>query len=298
MLVESFLKYIRYELNLSAYTVLCYKNDLSQFVTFLTRGNEDFDAASVTPNDIRSWMVDLAGRGIAPRSVKRKIQALRAFFRFLLKKGVVASNPASDVELAKVPKRLPDYIRPANMESLFAEPIDEADFEEVRDRLILLVLYTTGLRRTELIGLRDSDVDMSARELKVHGKRNKDRLVPFGNELYEELAKYVTLRNEEVGTACDAFFVRKNGKPIYPSLVYRLARERLSEIGGGSRYSPHVLRHTFASAMLNDGAALNSVKELLGHESLAATQIYTHITYSELKSNYEHAHPRAFKKGG
>ena len=299
MLVESFLKYIRYELNLSAYTVLCYKNDLKQFVSFITRGECEFDAGSITANNVRAWMVDLSTKKDTTRTIRRKIQALRAFYRFLMKHGKVKDNPAAEVELAKLPKRLPDCIRPANVESVFAEPVELSDFGAVRDRLIMLMLYSTGIRRAELIGLRDVDVDMAARELKVHGKRNKDRIVPFGKELYEEISAYRKLRDEEVGENVNgAFFVLASGKPLYPSFVYRLVHEELSKVGGGSRYSPHVLRHTFASAMLNNGAELNSVKELLGHESLAATQIYTHITYSELKSNYEHAHPRAFKKGG
>lgn len=295
MLIKSFIKYIRYELNLSAYTVLSYSNDLKQFEAYLTGGKETFDAESVTPGDIRTWMVFLACNGNTARTVRRKLQSLRAFYRYLLKCGKVKTNPAGEVEVAKSAKRLPDCVRLGNIDSLFGEEVDETDFVSVRDNLVLLMLYTTGIRRSELIGLRDCDV--AATELKVCGKRNKDRIVPFGKELETAIAKYRTLRKSVAGDV-EYFFVRKNGKPLYPTLVYRLAHERLSRVGGCSRYSPHVLRHTFASAMLNDGAQLNSVKELLGHESLAATQVYTHITYRELKTNYEHAHPRAIKKGG
>ena len=299
MLVESFIKYIRYELNLSTCTVLSYSNDLNQFKAFLTRdGAEDFVATDVTPSDIRSWIVTLMGEGDTARTVRRKLQALRAFYKYLLKRKLVESNPAAEVDVAKTSKRLPDCVRLGNVDSLLDESVDETDFEAVRDRLMLLMLYTTGMRRAELVGLRDDNVGEN--ELKVHGKRNKDRLIPFGDELREEIARYRELRDRTVGSSGrdGAFFVRKSGEPVYPMMVYRIVHERLSEAGGGSRFSPHVLRHTFASAMLNNGAQLNSVKELLGHESLAATQVYTHITYSELKSNYEHAHPRAFKKGG
>lgn len=284
-------------MNLSAYTVLSYKNDLNQFKAFLVGDDENFDPLSVTRNDIRTWMACLAGDKKTVVTMKRKLQSLRAFYKYLQQQEFIKYNPASDVEFAKVPKRLPECVRVDNVDALLAESIDENDFEQVRDRLILLMLYTTGIRRSELIGLRD--VDVLNNELKVHGKRNKDRIVPFGEELHAEIEKYKALRTKEVGQYdCESFFVRKNGDSLYPTLVYRLVHDRLSGAGGCGRYSPHVLRHTFASSMLNNGAQLNSVKELLGHESLAATQVYTHITYSELKSNYEHAHPRAIKKGG
>lgn len=295
MLVESFKKYIRYELNYSACTVLSYNNDLKQFKEFLTGGASEFDAQSVTTNDVRAWLANVASSGCSMRTVKRKLQAVRAFYKYLLRKNVVEANPAMEVETAKVPKRLPDCVKMENVERLFDKAERGDDFEEVRDRLIMLMLFTTGIRRGELVGLRDRDV--SANELKVHGKRNKDRIVPFGPELSEEIANYRAIRAAQVGET-EMFFVRSNGEAVYPTLVYRLVHKELSEVGGCSRYSPHVLRHTFASAMLNNGAQLNSVKELLGHESLAATQVYTHITHRELKSNYEHAHPRALKKGG
>ena len=295
MLVELFIKYIRYELNYSTCTVLSYNNDLNQFKDFLTEGKCDFDAHSVTSNDVRAWLASLVAGGCSMRTIKRKLQALRAFYKYLMRVGEVEVNPATEVETAKVPKRLPDCVKTENIESLFECACESSEFEQVRDRLIMLMLYSTGIRRGELVGLRD--IDVSANELKVRGKRNKDRIVPFGSELSREIAKYRAVRAEQVGET-EMFFVRDNGEPIYPTLVYRLVHKELNEAGGCSRCSPHVLRHTFASAMLNNGARLNSVKELLGHESLAATQVYTHVTYRELKSNYEHAHPRALKKGG
>ena len=297
MLVESFIKYIRYELNLSTYTVLSYNSDLCQFRSYITGGKiEDFDAITITTNDVRSWVVRLSYEKMSIRTVRRKLQALRAFYKYLLKRKLVSADPTEDVEMVKTPKRLPDCLRLSNLESLFEEnSVGEFDFVSVRDNLILLMLYSTGMRRSELIGLRDKDVWDS--ELKVHGKRNKDRIIPFGDDLKNMISKYRVLRNEKIGQT-EYFFVRSGGEQLYPTFVYRLVHSKLSEMGGGSRFSPHVLRHTFASAMLNNGAHLNSVKELLGHESLAATQVYTHITYRELKTNYEHAHPRATKKGG
>ena len=296
MLIELFIKYIRYELNYSACTVLSYNNDLNQFKEFLTDGKRDFDAHSVTSNDVRAWLASMVMGGCSMRTVKRKLQAVRAFYKYLMRVGEMEVNPAAEVETAKAPKRLPDFIKTENIENLFESPCENNDFEQVRNRLIMLMLYSTGIRRGELVALRD--VDVTKNELKVRGKRNKDRIVPFGMELNEEITKYRTIRAEQVGGETEMFFVRNNGEPIYPTLVYRLVHKELNEAGGCSRCSPHVLRHTFASTMLNNGARLNSVKELLGHESLAATQVYTHITYRELKSNYEHAHPRALKKGG
>ena len=178
------------------------------------------------------------------------------------------------------------------------DDIDLADFTAVRNKLMLMMFYETGIRRAELIGLTDANVDTSAMQIKVHGKRNKDRIVPFGSELLGWIERYRHLRLQQVECVCDEFFVRENGKALYPSLVYNVVHDALQAAGGTDKFSPHVLRHSFASAMLNNGAQLNNVKELLGHESLAATQVYTHITFSELKDNYQSAHPRALKKGG
>lgn len=300
MTSEAFLKYIRYELNLSACTVLSYKNDLRQLSNYLTGdGKEEFDAASVTSGDIRAWIAYLSRKGLSSRSIRRKIQAVRAFYKYLILTGEVTENPAADVELAKIRKPLPVFVREENINELIDEEIDTGDFEEVRDKLMIMMLYETGIRRAELIGLKDKDVDDAKGELKVLGKRNKERIVPFGHELAGWISKYRQVRANQVGTALtESFFVRETGEPLYPMLVHRIVHRELTQAGGSSRQSPHVLRHTFASAMLNGGADLNSVKELLGHESLAATQVYTHITFRELKSNYEHAHPRALKKGG
>lgn len=296
-LVEDFLKYIRYELNLSACTVSAYRQDLKQLQQFLSPDEEDFDPTSVTTNDLRAWIVDLDAHGIKARSIRRKEQAARAFFKFLVKRGLVKANPAAELELAKFKKPLPSYVRVDVMDELLDSDVDETDFKAVRDRLMVMMLYETGIRRAELIGLKDVDVDESRQELKVLGKRNKERIVPFGPELANAIKAYRRLRTAAVGfERPERFFVRENGEELYASLVYKVVHGQLASVGGGRKLSPHVLRHSFASAMLNNGAELNSVKEILGHESLAATQVYTHITFSELKTNYKHAHPRALKK--
>ena len=296
-IIDKYLQYIKLELNLSEHTQVAYGNDLRQWEQFLTGGGEQVDVASVTASDIRAWLLQLSGSGDSARTLRRKVQAVRSFYKWLMRNGTVVVNPAASVELARIPKRLPQLVREDSVDSLLDSKIDDADFEQVRNRLIVMMLYETGMRRAELISLLDKNVDTAKGELKVHGKRDKDRIIPFGTELADWIEKYRSLRDDQA-LAGEHFFVRESGEPLYPMLVYRIVREALTEAGVTSKRSPHVLRHTFATAMLNDGAALNSVKELLGHESLATTQIYTHVTFSELKNNYKLAHPRALKKGG
>ena len=296
-IIDKYLQYIKLELNLSEHTQVAYGNDLRQWKQFLTGGGEQLDVASVTASDIRAWLLQLSGSGDSARTLRRKVQAVRSFYKWLMRNGTVVVNPAASVELARIPKRLPQLVREDSVDSLLDSKIDDADFEQVRNRLIVMMLYETGMRRAELISLLDKNVDTAKGELKVHGKRDKDRIIPFGTELADWIEKYRSLRDDQA-LAGEHFFVRESGEPLYPMLVYRIVREALTEAGVTSKRSPHVLRHTFATSMLNDGAALNSVKELLGHESLATTQIYTHVTFSELKNNYKLAHPRALKKGG
>lgn len=295
--VERFLQYLRHERNLSVRTVDRYRRDLEQWIAFATAGGEEMDLTSVTAGDIRSWLMNRAERGEKPATLRVHLQAIRALYRYLMRKGVVDANPAMTVELAKLAKPLPSFVRESTVNEVLDADIDEQDFTQVRDRLIVMLFYETGIRLSELIGLQDAAVDTAKHELKVRGKRDKDRIVPFGNELAAALDHYRTLR-AEVAPTVDNLLVTHKGKPLYPSLVYHVVHNALVTAGGTGKLSPHVLRHTFASVMLNSGAELNSVKELLGHESLAATQVYTHVTLSELKHNYELAHPRALKKGG
>ena len=288
--IDGFLKYLRYELNYSAHTVLSYSNDLHQFSSFLTGGEKEFDPCSVTVADVRSWMLYMSKSGYAARTIRRKIQSLRAYYRCLLKEGSVDGSPVSDMQLPRIPQALPSFVRENGMDCVLDSDFDKGDFESVRDRLIVAMFYETGIRRAELISLKKSDVNLISCELKVRGKRNKDRVVPFGGELKNLLRLYMANWRPEL-------FLTKKGNPLYPSIVYRVVTEALSAVTSAKR-SPHTLRHSFASVLLNNGADLNSVKEMLGHESLATTQVYTHITYRELKQNYKHAHPRALKKGG
>ena len=295
--VERFLQYLRLERNLSLRTVDRYRRVLDQWSAFMTTGGRSLDLVSVTAGDIRAWLMEQASQGDKPATLRVRLQALRALYRYLLRCGMVSANPASAVELAKLPKPLPKFVRETTVDAILDADIDQDDFTQVRDRLIVMLFYATGIRLSELIGLQDAAVDVDKRELKVRGKRDKDRIVPFGDELSQCIGHYRVLR-AAVCPECDNLLVTLKGKPLYPSLVYHVVHDSLASAGGTGKLSPHVLRHTFASVMLNHGAELNSVKELLGHESLAATQVYTHVTLSELQHNYELAHPRALKKGG
>lgn len=240
--------------------------------------------------------MSMAERGISPRSLRRKLTAVSSFYAYLLRQGLIETNPARDVEMARIPKPLPVNLRPAEVNDIIDSEeaaAGQGGFVSARDSLILLMLYTTGMRRAELIGLTDAAVDCGRGELKVLGKRNKERIIPFGEELRREVENYRHLRDRVARGPTERFFVRPDGSPLYPMLVERVVKKLLTGRAHAGRLSPHVLRHTFASDMLNNGADLVAVQQLLGHESLATTQVYTHITYRELKQNYKLAHPRA-----
>lgn len=299
MLINSFLTYIRCELNLSAHTVLSYKKDLEQWRDFSTGGKiEEFVPDDVTESDIRLWLSHLASNGLTARTIKRKAQALRAFFRFMMQRNGLKNNPAANVILVKERKSLPSFIRQEETSAILDQDWDKTDFSQTRDRLILTMFYSTGMRCSELLELLDADIDTTKGELKVLGKRNKERIIPFGNELSNMITLYRQLRQEQIDTSAPQFFVRDNGLPLYRKFIYNTVHNTLAGQVHSSRQSPHTLRHSFATDMLNNGADICAVQQLLGHQSLATTQIYTHITYRELKHNYELAHPRALKKGG
>lgn len=298
MLLNSFLTYIRCELNLSAHTVSAYKKDLEQWVAFATNGKpETFDPTTTDVADIRQWVASLATAKLSPRSIRRKVQSLRAFFNYLMKQHGLKNNPAADIHLSRIDKPLPVFIRASETNSILNNDWDQEDFIETRDRLIILMLYTTGMRCSELENLLDIDVNTTRCELKVLGKRNKERIIPFGEELRDMITLYRQLRDKHIAQPGPNFFLRPSGQPLYRKLIYNITHNQLAT-AHASRKSPHILRHSFATDMLNNGADINAVQQLLGHASLATTQIYTHLTYSELKSNYQLAHPRALKKGG
>ena len=293
MLIDSFLEYLRLERNYSERTIVSYETDLREFEEYFQEVDAGLDFKKIDADIVRRWMVHLMDEGRAATSVNRKLSTLRSFYRFLLRRKEVVINPMLKVVGPKKKKPLPFFVREKDMDRLLDGSLFEEGFEGCRDRLILEMFYATGMRLSELIGLNDADVDLSARLIKVTGKRNKQRLIPFGNELEEDLLIYIKVRNEALPEGTKAFFVRKNGMRMYPLQVYRLVRKSLSKVVTLKKRSPHVLRHTFATAMLNGKAEMRAVKELLGHESLVTTEVYTHTTFEELKKVYELAHPRA-----
>ena len=304
--IEQFLAYISLELGYSALTVEAYRRDLDQWVRFTTGGDPAaLDPIDVARSDLRQWVAHISAKASA-RTVKRKISALRAFYRFLLKRGDIAVNPATGLSLPKPSKSLPVYVRPEETSAILDADVPADDFASVRDRLILDLLYTTGMRCSELTGLLDADVDTAKGELKVLEKRNKERVIPFGHELSASIEAYRALRDSSPLTAiCSSdpqapLMVRNDGRPLYRKMVYNVVHRLLSEGGAhATRLSPHVMRHSMASDMLNGGASIASVQKLLGHASLTSTQVYTHVTYRDLKHNYQLAHPRAQNnKGG
>ena len=298
MLIDSFLDYLRYERNYSNYTIEAYSKDLCQFEEYVKLNKESvFVPGDVDADLVRSWIVSLMDEKISPVSVNRKLSSLKSFFKFLMKQGSISVNPLRLITGPKTKKPLPYFVRDKEMELLLDGDGFDEDFEGVRDRLILEMLYDTGIRRSELIGIQDSDVDFGAMQIRVTGKRNKQRLIPFAEGLKNLIQAYTEVRNREVGSESGWFFVRKNGEQLSAGIVYTIVKKKLSEIPTLAKRSPHVLRHSFATSMLNNGAELNAVKELLGHSSLASTSVYTHTTFEELKKVY-HAHPRAKKEGG
>ena len=292
-LTDSFFDYLQYERNYSEETIKSYREDLRQFEEFAREEIGDSAPSEVKAELVREWIVSLMDRRYTSTSINRKLSSLRSFYKFLLRKGEVAVNPLQKITGPKNKKPLPAFLRESDMDRL----LDEVDFGEgfkgCRDHMIIEMFYATGVRLSELIGLDNKDVDFSSSLIKVTGKRNKQRLIPFGEELKIAMTEYVDVRNEAVPVRTDAFFVRENGERLSRSIVGNLVKRNLSKVVTLKKRSPHVLRHTFATTMLNHDAELGAIKELLGHESLATTEVYTHTTFEELKKVYNLAHPRA-----
>lgn len=290
---ESFLKYLRLERNYSEKTVVSYGTDLDKFECYLKGLDSELRLENADADIVRGWILEMMDAGIAETSVNRKLSTLRAFYKYLLRKGVISVDPMLVVKGPKRKKPLPAFVKESDMDRLLDGDLSDDSFSGVRDKLVISMFYETGMRLSELISLKDSDIDLHKSVLKVTGKRNKQRYIPFGEQLKAEIEIYLDERNRSVEHHCEAFFVRKNGQMLYPMMVYRLVKQNLSKVVTLKKKSPHVLRHSFATAMLNNGAELEAVKELLGHESVTTTEIYTHTTFEELKKIYKHAHPRA-----
>lgn len=293
LLTDSFLDYLRYERNYSDDTVKAYGEDIRQFQEFGGEGVGLQSPPEVVVDVVREWMIHLMNLGYATTSVNRKLSSLRSYYKYLLRKGEVKVDPLRKITGPKNKKNLPVFVKESEMNRLLDDEDFGEGFEGCRDHLVIAMFYATGMRLSELIGLDDGDVDFAASVIKVTGKRNKQRLIPFGEELRAEMEAYVKQRDESVPVRSGAFFVRKTGERLYPNIVRKIVTRNLSKVVTVKKRSPHVLRHTFATSMLNHEAELGAIKELLGHESLATTEIYTHTTFEELKKVYNQAHPRA-----
>lgn len=293
-MLESFLKYIAYEKRLSPHTISSYKTDLDQFQVFLGNNFNDLSPEEADHTMLRSWIVQLAENGIGARSINRKMASLRAFYKFLMKQEVIEKDPASRLRALKTSKKLPQFVNEKDINYLLDHGEFGNDFKGIRARLILELFYNTGIRLSELIALRESDINFYNRTIIVLGKRNKERVIPFSASLGKILEEYLYVMKKTFSPEPNPFvFVTDKGKKCYPSFVYLLVKKYLGLFTTMEKRSPHVLRHTFATHLLNRGAELNAVKDLLGHTSLAATQVYTHNSLNKLKSVFDQAHPKA-----
>lgn len=294
MHTENFLHFIQIEKRYSSNTITSYKKDLEQFQVFLHLQYADVPIERAVFHQIRSWVVYLMQKGVNPKSINRKLSTLRSFYKYLLRNGVIRQNPMQGLQGPKTAKRNPAFVPETAMEQLLDKLVFPDGFEGIRDRALLETFYFTGIRRAELMGIRHQDIDFSMHTLKVIGKRNKERLIPLSPVLEEILKTYIREKNN-AGFTSESLFVNNNGKPIQSRLLYSIVHKYLSAVTTIDRKSPHVLRHTFATHMLNNGAELNAIKEIMGHASLAATQVYTHNSLEKLKQVHKKAHPRSSK---
>jgi integrase/recombinase XerC len=303
MFITRFIQHIKYEKRYSPHTVSAYQSDLDQFISYLNNP-ENADPApepeithpsQVTHHLIRNWMVEMMNHDLTARSINRKIATLRKYFKFLLQEGVITHNPASKINTPKIPKNLPVVVEDLKLTQMLDDnEVFADDFEGLRDKLVIEMLFGTGMRLAELLGVKESDINIYESTVKVLGKRNKQRLIPINNELKLLIAGYLELKkNQNFDNNSLTLLVTVKGADAYPKLIYLIVQKYLSHISTQNKKSPHVLRHTFATSLLNRGADLNAIKELLGHANLSATQIYTHNSVERLKSIYKQAHPKA-----
>lgn len=287
-MIAHFLTYLEAERHYSPCTVSGYRDDLRDFCSFLGWEPEEYDPTRVGETDVKGWMIHMLDSGAAPRSVKRRLSALHSFYRFMLRVGLVERDITQRVITPKVDKPLPVFFKPEEMTRATAMEHADDDYESIRDSLIIELLYQTGMRRAELAGLKDGDIDLDQRQIRVFGKRSKERMIPIGDSLVEMIRRYREVRESE-GKTADTFFGLTGVR------IYTIVRTRMGEVSTLKKHSPHVLRHTFATTMLDNGADIRTIQTLLGHASLATTQIYTHTTFEQVKKAYENAHPRAKK---
>ncbi len=297
MQIQSFLHYLEFEKRYSKHTLLAYETDINQFFDFVMITYQIQKLTEIESLHIRSWMVDLIERKVVPRSINRKLSALKTFFKFHLKHGRIDKNPMSKIQPPKSGKRLPVFVSQEHLKTLFEDTTFPAGLEGVRDKLVLRMFYATGMRSAELVGMTRESVDFQKQQIKVFGKGSKERLIPFTKELEVSIQNYI----QEVDLIYpelihNRLFINDSGEPVNAAFVSKLVKKYLSLVTTVEKKSPHVLRHSFATHLSDNGADLNAIKELLGHSSLAATQVYTHNSIEKLRKVYELAHPKAKKK--
>lgn len=297
-MINAFLQYLQYEKKFSSHTVLSYHTDLLQFCDFLKINPEHFFPDSVTATVIQQWILTLLNKDNSARTISRKISTLKSFWRFLMIQNLIKENPTKKIILPQTKKSLPAFYKQSEMEAVLSEENRVGGFEQVRNRLIIDLFYQSGMRVSELISLKNSNFDYGGTQISVIGKRNKERIIPLGKSICNDIASYQQMRDEQIDVEDDSVFVLKSGKKMYSKAIYNIVHKKMSGVSTLQKQSPHVLRHTFATTLLDKGADMNAVKDLLGHSSLAATQVYTHVSFSELNKIYKQAHPRAIKKGG
>jgi integrase/recombinase XerC len=293
-MIDSFLKYLTYEKRSSPHTIQSYQTDLLQFESFV-QDHHDLDKTEKADHRaIREWMVNLVESGYSPRSINRKIASLRSYYKFLLKRNSISKDPTQKIRVLKSGKKIPHFVKEDEIIRLFDEHDFGSEFEGIRDKLLLELLYGTGIRLSELLNLKETDIDFFEVTIKVLGKRNKERIIPLNTELLNLISHYTESKRENFnGNGNEFLIVTNNGEKCYSMFVYRTVRKYLDSFTSIDKRSPHVLRHTFATHLLNKGAELNAVKDLLGHTSLAATQVYTHNSLEKLKKVFDQAHPKA-----
>ncbi|ADR22389.1 tyrosine recombinase XerC [Marivirga tractuosa] len=291
---DTFFKYLQFEKRYSSHTLVSYQNDLDQFSKYLEDQFQTCDLLKAEHRHIRSWVVNLMQDGVKPRSINRKIIALRSFYKFAISREAIHQNPTQKIKALKSAKELPQFVQEKEMDNLLSHIVFPEDFEGNRDALIMELLYGTGMRLAELIGLKEDDFNRQAGTIRILGKGNKERVVPFHLEIGRRLDKYIFHKKELFShNGQSPLIVSNNGSKAYPMLINRITKKYLDQVTTISKRSPHVLRHTFATHLLNKGADLNAVKDMLGHSSLAATQVYTHNSLDKLKKVFDQAHPKA-----